>query len=128
ALPLRLGEELVRIGRLIFLRRVACHAHVAAERDERDAIVGRAAAEAEQPLAEAEGKDEHAHAEELRHEEMPRLVREDEEPEDDDEGDEVGWDVLNHDDDQRSTATAIPRASLRAQRSQAKASSTEAIG
>src|SRR5207302_5616359 len=96
-----------------------------AERDERHAVVGVALAEAEEALAETEGKDEHAHTEELGHEEMTRLVHEDENSEDDDEPDQItgkegcGWHV------QRLIATSIPRASLRAQPSQLNASSTE---
>src|SRR5439155_13201236 len=61
--------------------------------NERDAIVGVAFAESEEAIAEAERKDENADPKKLRDEEVPRLVREDQEAEDEDEGDEVGGDV-----------------------------------
>src|SRR6185369_8812572 len=86
---------------------------------------------AEEPLAEAEGEDEDADAEELRHEEVSRLVKEDQQSEDDDEGDRVALqDALDDGHvfrNQRLSATSIPRASLRAQPSQCNASSTVSI-
>ena len=87
ALPLRLGEELVRIPGHVLLGGIARHAHVAAQRDQRHAIVRVALSEAEQPLSEAEGEDEHSHAKELRHEEVPRFVHEDQDAENDEEAD-----------------------------------------
>ena len=80
----------------VLLGGVAGHAHVAAQGDQRDAVVRVAFAEAEQALAEAEGEDEHADAEQLGHEEVPGLVREDQEAEDDDEADDGGGEVLGH--------------------------------
>ena len=63
----------------VLLGGVAGHAHVAAEGDQRDAVVGVALAEAEQALAEAEREDQHADAEELGDEEVTGLVDEDQE-------------------------------------------------
>ena len=47
ALPLRLGEELAGIAALSLFGRIAGHAHVPAQRDERDAVVGLSLPEAE---------------------------------------------------------------------------------
>ena len=58
-LPLRLGEELVRLGRGV-VRRLAGHLHVAAEGDDRDAVLGVPARELEQLGAEPEREDEDA--------------------------------------------------------------------
>ena len=54
ALPFRLRQKLPRIARLILFGRIAGHAHVAAEGDEGDAVIGVSTLESEQPLTEAE--------------------------------------------------------------------------
>jgi hypothetical protein len=56
---------------------LAEHLHVAAEREGRDAVIGAAAREPEEPRAEAEREDLDLHARPLGDEEVPQLVDED---------------------------------------------------
>ena len=93
-LPLRLGEELVRLGRGVVVRRLAGHLHVAAERDDRDAVLGVPARELEQLGAEAEREGQDADTVPPRQEEMPELVHEHEDAEHEDEGQDVGHVVV----------------------------------
>jgi hypothetical protein len=58
---------------------------VSAERNRREPAVGLAPLEAQEPLAEAEGEDEHPHAERLGRDQVSELVYEDDDPENDDE-------------------------------------------
>ncbi len=57
ALPARMRHEFVRRSAARLQRILARHLHVAAERQRADAVVGIAAAEADQALAEADGED-----------------------------------------------------------------------
>ena len=61
---------------------LAAHLDVAAERDRVDAVVGLAAAEADQPLAEADGELLHPHAQPLGHGIVAKLVDQDHEAQD----------------------------------------------
>ena len=65
---------------------VAGHLHVAAERQERDAVVGVARLEAEQARAKAEGEAHDLDPAELGHREVAELVDEDQRPHEQEEG------------------------------------------
>jgi hypothetical protein len=69
---------------------LAFELHVPAQGDGGDPAVGVAPLEADEALAEAEGEDEHPHAEGLGRDQVPELVHEDDDAEDEDEGEEGG--------------------------------------
>jgi hypothetical protein len=88
-LPLGLGEELVGLaGPVGIVRTVARHLHVAAERDDADAVLGVAALGLENLGTEAEREGEHAHAEPPRGHEVAQLVHEHQHAEDEEEREE----------------------------------------
>ena len=92
ALPARLVLEVARVVRgLVGI--LAAHAHVAAERDPGHPVLGLAALEPPDPLAEAEREGEDAHAERLGDEVVTTLVHEDDDAEGDDEGDGIDEEV-----------------------------------
>src|SRR5207248_5311481 len=65
ALPARMRHEFGGIAGTVVERIFAAHLDVAAKRQHVDAVVGFAAAESPQPLAETDGELLHAHAEEF---------------------------------------------------------------
>ncbi len=69
-------------------RVLAAHLDVAAERDRVDPVVGLALAEADQPLAEADGELLHPHPQPLGHRVVAELVDQDHEAQDRNHGDE----------------------------------------
>ncbi len=90
ALPARVGVEVAGVGGATSRGRALCreahlagHLDVAAEGDGGELIVGVAAAEAEETLAEADGEDLDADAAELGDGEVAELVDENHDAEDD---------------------------------------------
>ena len=81
AVPARMVHELGGIVGVLVHRIFAAHLHIAAERDGGDAVIGVAAAETDEALAEADGKHLDAHAQPLGHGIVAELVDEDHEPE-----------------------------------------------
>ena len=65
AMPARMRQELPGIAGALIHGILAAHFHVAAERNGADAVVGVAAAEAEQALAKSDGENLDAHAQQL---------------------------------------------------------------
>ena len=89
ALPARLVEEVARVvGRFSGL--FAGELDVAAERHQRDLVLGLADLPAEQALSEAEREGEHLHAEGLGDQEVAGFVDEDDDAESEDEGGGIG--------------------------------------
>src|SRR5205085_4060762 len=96
-LPARAQVEALAGGNLLArallqsgVRVVAAELDVAAERDEREAIVGRAPAAAPQALAEADREGLDAYAEQFGDQEVAELVQDDGSAEDEDEGKNPG--------------------------------------
>ena len=75
-LPLALRQELVRRAGARVFGVLAGHLDVAAERDRADAVLGVAAAELQQLRSEAEREGQHADADPPRRQEVPELVDE----------------------------------------------------
>ena len=107
-----------------FVRILAGHLHVAAERQRADAVLGVAAAEAEDRRVEAELKLQHADADALGGEKMAELVDEHEHAEHEAQT-RAGWSMcltLVEPQTFNSTPRAIARACSRAHRSTARTS------
>ena len=79
-------HELARIVGALVHGILAAHLDVAAERDGVDAVVGLASAEADQPLAESNGELLHSHAQQLGHGIVAKLVDQDHEAQNGDDG------------------------------------------
>ena len=79
-------HKLGRIARALVHGILAAHLHVSAQRQDVDAIVCVAPAEANQPLAESNGKLLHADAEQLGHGEVAKFVDQDHEAKDHSDG------------------------------------------
>ena len=90
AVPAGVIHELPGIVGALIHGILAAHLDVAAEWDGVDAIVGLAAAESDQPSAEADGELLDAHPEPLSHGEVAKLVDQDHEAQDGDDGDKGG--------------------------------------
>ena len=75
-LPLRFGQELVARSRPLIVRLLARHLHVAAERDDADAVLGVAALHLQDLWPEAQRESNHAHAIPAREQEVAELVDE----------------------------------------------------
>ncbi len=83
ALPARMGVELAGVACGGFAGVVAGHLDVAAEREKGDSVVGVAALEPEEALAEADGEDLDADTAELGDGEVAELVDENHDAKDD---------------------------------------------
>jgi len=81
-------EELLRAGRhlAVLAWAVTRHLHVAAERDPGDPVLGLAHLDAHEPRPEAEREAQDRHTPHFRRDEMPELVNEDHEAEQQDSG------------------------------------------
>ncbi len=77
AMPLRVGQKLVRSSLALLGDIVARHLHVSAQRKKTYAVVRIAALEAKEALAKPEAEDLNADPEPLGHQEMPKLVDKD---------------------------------------------------
>src|SRR5439155_486751 len=74
SLALGSGQKLAGITQEAFVGILPKHLHVAAERQQRQPVVGVPPLDSEQTWSEADGKDLHLDAEELGHDEMAQLV------------------------------------------------------
>ena len=88
ALPLALGQELVRLPGASVVGVLAGHLHVAAERQRTDAVLGVSASEADDGRVEAELEFQDLDPDALGCEEVPELVHEDKHAEHEREGKE----------------------------------------
>ena len=94
ALPLRLGQELIVAARRCVFGVLAGHLHVAAERDDADAVLRVAALDLENLRSETERERDHAHAVPAREQEVAELVDEDEHAENEQERKKRGHSLL----------------------------------
>ena len=91
--PARVIHELPRIVRALIHGVLAAHLDVAAKRDRIDSVVCLSPAEADQPLAEAYGKLLDPHSQPLGHRVVAKLVDQDHEAQNRNNGNERGQEI-----------------------------------